>query len=183
MTTTRKNVLVFRELPPDQLARLQAAHDVTLADPRLPGQVPTFLAALPQLGARATHVSLDRLLREADVVAATLPLTDATRGLMGPEQFAAMKAGSIFVNGSRGAIVQEEALLAELDAGHLRAAGLDVFAVEPLPQDSPLRLHPRVTALPHVGSATHETRYAMARLATSNLLQALAGQRPAAVVE
>ena len=102
---------------------------------------------------------------------------------MGPEQFAAMKAGSIFVNGSRGAIVQEEALLAALDAGHLRAAGLDVFAVEPLPQDSPLRLHPRVTALPHVGSATHETRYAMARLATSNLLQALAGQRPAAVVE
>ena len=68
-------------------------------------------------------------------------------------------------------------------AGHLRAAGLDVFAVEPLPLDSsPLRNHPRVTALPHIGSATHETRRAMAVLATSNLLQALAGERPAASV-
>ena len=93
-----------------------------------------------------------------------------------------MRPGAIFVNGSRGAIVQEDALLAALDSGHLRAAGLDVFAVEPLPLDSPLRTHPRVTALPHIGSATHETRYAMAQLATNNLLQALAGERPAAVV-
>jgi len=62
----------------------------------------------------------------------------------------------------------------------LRAAGLDVFATEPLPLDSPLRRHPKVTALPHIGSATHETRYAMARLATDNLLQALAGQVPGA---
>ena len=72
-------------------------------------------------------------------------------------------------------------MLAALDQGTLRAAGLDVFATEPLPADSPLRLHPRVTALPHAGSATHETRQAMAELATSNLLQALAGERPAAV--
>ena len=92
-----------------------------------------------------------------------------------------MKPGAILVNGSRGPIVDEEALLAALDSGQLRAAGLDVFAVEPLPLDSPLRRHPRVTALPHIGSATHETRHAMAMLATSNLLQALAGERPAAV--
>jgi gluconate 2-dehydrogenase len=63
----------------------------------------------------------------------------------------------------------------------LRAAGLDVFATEPLPMNSPLRLHPKVTVLPHIGSATFETRHAMAVLATSNLLQALAGERPAAV--
>ena len=63
----------------------------------------------------------------------------------------------------------------------MRAAGLDVFATEPLPLDSPLRTHPKVTALPHIGSATIETRHAMAVLATTNLLQALAGQRPAAV--
>jgi phosphogluconate 2-dehydrogenase len=75
-------------------------------------------------------------------------------------------------------VVDEAALLASLDRGHLRAAGLDVFAVEPLPLDSPLRRHPRVTAVPHIGSATHETRHAMAELATSNLLQALAGERP-----
>jgi gluconate 2-dehydrogenase len=91
-----------------------------------------------------------------------------------------MKPGAIFVNGARGAIVQEDALLAALDQGTLRAAGLDVFATEPLPPDSPLRLHPRVTALPHIGSATHETRQAMAELATTSLLQALAGERPAA---
>ena len=57
-----------------------------------------------------------------------------------------------------------------------------MFATEPLPQDSPLRTHPKVTALPHIGSATHETRHAMATMATTQLLQALAGERPEAVV-
>ena len=136
---------------------------------------------LPELAGRAQQVTLERLLAEADIVACTLPLTEATRGFMGPAQFAAMKPGAIFVNGGRGATVQEGALLAALDSGHLRAAGLDVFATEPLPADSPLRTHPRVTALPHIGSATHETRHAMARLATTSLLQALAGQRPATI--
>ncbi|HMC16963.1 MAG TPA: D-glycerate dehydrogenase [Albitalea sp.] len=317
----RKNVLVFRELPPDQLARLQAAHEVRVANPRVPAEAEAFFAALPavhgligssyriddvvlaqapnlevissisvgidnydlpalrrrgvmlchtpgvltettadtifalvmaasrrlvelalhvregqwtrnidesmygwdvhgktlgilgygrigqalarraalgfgmpvlyhnpstidlpELGTRARHVSFEQLLREADIVAATLPLTEETRGLMGAAQFAAMKPGAIFVNGSRGGIVQEDALLAALDSGHLRAAGLDVFAVEPLPEDSLLRRHARVTALPHIGSATHETRHAMAELATTNLLQGLAGERPAFVV-
>ena len=123
----------------------------------------------------------DELLERADIVAVVLPLTDATRGLMGPREFALMKPGAIFVNGARGAIVQEPALLDALEAGTLRAAGLDVFATEPLPLDSPLRTHPRVTCLPHIGSATHETRQAMAGLATTNLLQALAGQQPLAV--
>lgn len=134
---------------------------------------------LPALAGHTTRVTLAEALARADIVAMTLPLTDATRGLMGPQEFAAMKPGAIFVNGARGQIVQEPALLAALDSGHLRAAGLDVFATEPLPQDSPLRNHPRVTALPHIGSATHETRRAMAELATRSLLQALAGERPA----
>jgi gluconate 2-dehydrogenase len=73
-------------------------------------------------------------------------------------------------------------LIAALASGHLRAAGLDVFAIEPLPLASPLRTPPKVTALPHIGSATHETRQAMAELATSNLLQGLAGERPACAV-
>ncbi|MCW5663438.1 MAG: D-glycerate dehydrogenase [Piscinibacter sp.] len=319
---TRKNVLVFRELPADQLARLQAAHDVTVANPRVPAQRDAFFAALPQaqgligssfrideavlahaprlevvssisvgvdnydlaalkqrgivlcntpgvltettadtifalvmatsrrlvelalhvregrwtrnidetlfgwdvhgktlgilgfgrigqavarraalgfgmpvlyhnpfavdlpeLGGRARLAPLEALLGEADIVVSTLPLTDETRGLMDTRRFAAMKPGAIFVNGSRGGIVNEADLLAALDSGHLRAAGLDVFAVEPLPPDSPLRTHPQVMALPHIGSATHETRHAMAVLATSNLLQALGGERPAATVE
>jgi gluconate 2-dehydrogenase len=65
----------------------------------------------------------------------------------------------------------------------VRAAGLDVFATEPLPLDSPLRTHPRVTCLPHIGSATHETRHAMAVLAVDNLLEALAGDVPEAVYQ
>ena len=135
---------------------------------------------VPGLAGRALHTPLDELLAGCDIVAATLPLTDATRGLMGPREFGLMKPGAIFVNGGRGGTVQEAALLQALENGPLRAAGLDVFATEPLPPDSPLRRHPRVTALPHIGSATHETRHAMAQLATSNLLQALAGERPAA---
>jgi gluconate 2-dehydrogenase len=97
--------------------------------------------------------------------------------------FGRMKPGAIFINGGRGATVQEAALLEALDRGTLRAAGLDVFATEPLPMDSPLRTHPRVTPLPHIGSATHETRHAMAELATTNLLKALAGERPPAVYD
>ena len=135
----------------------------------------------PALTGKAVHTPLDILLERADIVVATLPLSDETRGFMDAQKFAQMKPGAIFINGGRGATVQEDALLQALDNGHLRAAGLDVFATEPLPMDSPLRTHPRVTALPHIGSATFETRYAMAVLATTNLLQALAGQRPEAV--
>lgn len=135
---------------------------------------------VPGLEAWARHGSLDEVLASCDIVALTLPLSDETRGLMGAREFALMKPGAIFVNGARGAIVQEDALMAALDSGHLRAAGLDVFATEPLPLDSPLRSHPKVTPLPHIGSATHETRYRMAELAVSNLLAALAGQTPPA---
>lgn len=322
--TARKKVLVFRELPPDQLARLQAQHDVTVANPRRPGQAAAFHAALasaegmigssypidaallaqapqlkvvssvsvgvdnyalsalaargillchtpgvltettadtifslimassrrlvelanlvreghwtrnigeelfgwdvhgktlgilgfgrigqavarraalgfgmpvlyhnrhpvdlarelPELLGKVMHATLDEVLARADIVAVVLPLSAETRGLIGGREFGLMKPGAIFINGARGAIVQEDALLHALDHGSLRAAGLDVFATEPLPMDSPLRRHPKVTALPHIGSATFETRHAMAVLATSNLLQALAGERPVAV--
>lgn len=137
---------------------------------------------LADLAGKATQVPLDTLLAQADFVVLTVPLTPDTRGLMNAQRLAAMKPGAILVNGARGPVVDEAALLAALDSGHLRAAGLDVFATEPLPLDSPLRTHPKVTPLPHVGSATQETRHAMAALATTNLLQALAGERPACVV-
>ena len=70
-------------------------------------------------------------------------------------------------------------MLHALDTDQIRAAGLDVFATEPLPIDSPLRTHAKVLALPHIGSATHETRHAMAEMATTNVLQVLAGEKPA----
>ena len=136
---------------------------------------------VPALAGRACHAPLGEVLQRADIVAVTLPLTAATRGLMDARAFASMKPGAIFVNGARGTIVDEQALLDALDHGSLRAAALDVFATEPLPLASPLRRHPKVTCLPHIGSATHETRLAMAELATTNLLAALAGAPPPAV--
>jgi phosphogluconate 2-dehydrogenase len=321
----RKNIVVFRELPPEQLARLQAQHDVTVANPRVPEQMDAFYAALahaqgmigssyqvdeallaraphlkvissvsvgvdnyalpalalrgillchtpgvltettadtifalimassrrvvelanhvregrwtrnigeeffgwdvhgktlgilgfgrigqalakraalgfgmpvlyhsrrpvdlasemPELVGKATHTPMNTLLQCADIVATVLPLSDETRGMMGAREFGLMKPGAIFINGARGAIVQEPALLQALNHGTLRAAGLDVFATEPLPLDSPLRTHPKVTALPHIGSASHETRQAMAEMATTNLLLALAGCDPLAWV-
>lgn len=138
-----------------------------------------------QLGALAPlvrHATRAEVLAQSDFVVSMLPLTDDTRASMDAAAFAAMKQGAIFINGSRGGIVDEAALLAALDSGRLRAAGLDVFQVEPLPLDSPLRTHPQVVPLPHVGSATHETRHAMARLATDNLLAVLDGRLPAGCV-
>ncbi len=321
MTSTRHQILVFRELPDDQLARLQAAHDVTVANPRVAAQRDAFFAALPQaqaligssypitdalldeapqlrvissisvgvdnyplaalrergialchtpgvltettadtifallmatsrripelamyvrsgqwqrnigedlfgwdvhgktlgilgmgrigmalarraalgfgmrvlynnrsvvpdseLGALAGqvhYVARDALLREADFVVSVVPSTPETKHLLGAEAFALMKPSAIVINGSRGAIVDEAALLHALDTDQIRAAGLDVFATEPLPVESPLRTHAKVVALPHIGSATHETRHAMAEMATSNLLQVLAGEQPA----
>jgi phosphogluconate 2-dehydrogenase len=142
---------------------------------------PVDLAAqAPELQGRAIHTPLNDLLARSDIVLAMLPLTDATRGMIDADFFARMKPGASFINGGRGATVNEAALLHALDHGTLRAAGLDVFAKEPLPTDSLLRTHPRVTPLPHIGSATHETRHAMAELATTNLLQVLAGEKPTA---
>ncbi|MDD5336409.1 MAG: D-glycerate dehydrogenase [Rhodoferax sp.] len=146
-------------------------------------QVVDVAKDLPALLGKVSAASFDEVLQRADIVAVVLPLSPQTRGLIGAREFALMKPGAIFINGARGAIVQEQALLQALDHGTLRAAGLDVFATEPLPLDSPLRTHPKVTALPHIGSATLETRHAMAELATSNLLYALAGQRPPAVFD
>ena len=120
-------------------------------------------------------------LEQSEILVNFLPLTEQTRRILNAERLAWLPRGACIINLARGGHVDEAALLAALDAGRLRAAGLDVFATEPLPLDSPLRGHPKVTALPHIGSATHETRYAMAALATTNLLQALAGETPAAV--
>ena len=134
-----------------------------------------------ELTGRIALASLDELLARADIVAITVPLTSETRRLINAQRLAVMKQGAILINGSRGAVVDESALVHALDTGHLRAAGLDVFSVEPLPIDHPLRNHPKVTALPHIGSATYETRRAMAEMATTNLLLAMLGKEPIGV--
>lgn len=130
----------------------------------------------------ARYRSLPELLQQADFVCLTLPLTAETQGLIGAEQFAQMRPETIFINISRGKVVDEAALIDALRTGRIRAAGLDVFDREPLDQDSPLLQLNNVVATPHIGSATHETREAMARCAVDNLLAALAGERPANLV-
>lgn len=113
----------------------------------------------------ASYRPLDALLEESDFVCLTLPLTAATEGLIGAAQFARMRPQAIFINISRGRVVDEAALIEALAQRRIRAAGLDVFEREPLSPDSPLLRLPNVVATPHIGSATEETREAMARCA------------------
>lgn len=124
----------------------------------------------------ARRLPLDDLLAQSDFVCVVLPLTSATERLIGAREFALMKPSAIFVNGARGRIVDEAALIEALRNGTIHAAGLDVFEREPLPPDSPLLAMENVVALPHIGSATHETRLAMSRLAVENLVAALDGK-------
>jgi len=97
---------------------------------------------------------LRRLLAESDAVVVTTPETPETRGLIDADALAGMKDGAILVNVARGSVVDEEALVAALDSGGLRGAGLDVFETEPLPADSPLWRMPNVLITPHVSPVT-----------------------------
>jgi glyoxylate reductase len=117
------------------------------------------------------------LLAEADVVSIHAPLLPETRHLFGAEAFAAMKPTAVLVNTARGPIVDESALAAALLSGEIFAAGLDVYEREPEVPEELLEL-PNVTLLPHLGSATVETRTAMGLLAVENLFAGMAGERP-----
>lgn len=130
----------------------------------------------------ARHCGLDELLAQSDFVCVLVPLSAETEHLIGAEQFAQMKPGAFFINVARGKVIDEAALIDALRAGVIKGAGLDVFEREPLPADSGLLSLPNVVALPHIGSATHETRLAMAELAVDNLVDALSGQAPRAMV-
>ncbi|WP_203363129.1 D-glycerate dehydrogenase [Bacillus sp. REN10] len=119
------------------------------------------------LGAR--YCSLDELLQEADFVVCLAPLTEQTKGMFQWEQFQKMKKEAIFINASRGPIINEQALFDALQTGEIAAAGLDVFEKEPIGADHPLLTLPNVVALPHIGSATRETRLAMMETCCDNL--------------
>ena len=130
----------------------------------------------------AEPVSREELLDRADVVTVHVPLDDTTRGLMSAAEFARMKDGAVFVNTSRGPVVDEAALAEALRAGRLRGAYLDVFAAEPLPAESPLRAMHNVLMTPHTGGFTRE---AMARLRDAvqiNVRRVLTGREPLNIV-
>lgn len=129
----------------------------------------------------ARFVDRDTLLRESDFLTLHAPMTRETHHLIGANELKLMKPSAFLINTARGKIIDEEALVAALKAKTIAGAGLDVFEHEP-------HLHPElakldnVVLLPHVGSATGETRLKMATLAAENLLAALAGRRPPNVV-
>ncbi|WP_406440814.1 D-glycerate dehydrogenase [Streptomyces sp. NBC_01613] len=127
----------------------------------------------------STSVDLPTLLAESDVVSLHVPLTPATRHLIGAAELAAMKPTATLISTSRGGVVDEDALLRALRDEVIHSAGLDVFEREPMGAElSPLVGDPRVVTLPHIGSATEATRAAMVDLAVDNILEVLAG-RPA----
>jgi lactate dehydrogenase-like 2-hydroxyacid dehydrogenase len=127
----------------------------------------------------STPVSLPQLLAQSDVVSLHVPLTEATHHLIGPAGLRAMKPTATLVNTSRGAVVDEAALLRALDDGTIHSAGLDVYEREPRGEDvADLLARPGLFALPHIGSASEATRAAMVDLAVDNVLDVLGG-RPA----
>ena len=123
------------------------------------------------------RVSFEELLRRADVVSLHLPLNDETRRLFGRETFLKMKPGSFLLNTARGGLVDEPALIASLESGHLGGAGLDVYENEPAVLPGLLD-NDRVVLMPHAGSATTETRREMARMVVEDVRRVLAGEKP-----
>ncbi len=119
-------------------------------------------------------LSLDQLLASADVVSLHVPLSPATRNLIGEDQIARMKRDAILVNCARGGVVDEVALLSALQGGRLRGVALDVFSVEP-PGDSPLLKLPNVAATPHLGASTLEAQRRAGDEAAAIVIEALAG--------
>ncbi|MGE8080157.1 2-hydroxyacid dehydrogenase [Peribacillus loiseleuriae] len=126
----------------------------------------------------ATYCSMEDLLKQSDFVCVMTPLTPQTEKLIGKREFEFMKKTAIFINCSRGKVVDEGALIHALDSGEIHAAGLDVFEKEPVNLDNPLLSMKNVVALPHIGSATYETRLKMAMLAATNLVAGLQGEIP-----
>ena len=121
--------------------------------------------------------SLEELLHEADFVSVHTPLNESTRHMVNADFLSKMKPNAVFVNTSRGPVVDQVALYEALKSKKIFAAGLDVTDPEPLPLDSPLLTLENCVIVPHIGSASERTRDAMARLAAENLIAGLKGER------
>jgi glyoxylate reductase len=125
----------------------------------------------------ATRGDWSRLLGESDILSLHAPSTPETKGIINSETLSRMKPGAILVNTARGDLIREEALAIALEGGRLGAAGLDVYTEEPTIHPR-LRAAPRTVLLPHIGSATHDTRRKMAAIAVANVQAVLRGQPP-----
>ncbi|MFD1778778.1 2-hydroxyacid dehydrogenase [Fredinandcohnia salidurans] len=130
----------------------------------------------------ASYASFKELIETSDFIVCLTPLTDETRGLFNKEIFMNMKNTAVFINVSRGPVVDEDALYQALVNGEIAAAGLDVFEKEPVDADHPLLTLPNVVALPHIGSSSTETREKMMKLCCENIELVLINQQPKTLV-
>lgn len=124
----------------------------------------------------AEFLPLDDVLSSSDFVLACCALTPQTKHMFNWDLFKKMKKTAIFINTSRGGVVQQDDLYEALISGEISAAGLDVTTPEPLPIDSPLLTLDNCVVLPHIASATYSARSAMSKLAAENILAALKGE-------
>jgi phosphoglycerate dehydrogenase-like enzyme len=127
-------------------------------------------------------VSFDELLERSDIVTVHVPLDSGSAALIGAAELRRMRPGAILCNASRGPIVDEPALIEALESGHLAGAALDVFEVEPLAADSPLRRMENVFLSPHVAGGSVEARSNLLEQTAANVRRALAGEKPVNVV-
>jgi D-3-phosphoglycerate dehydrogenase len=127
-------------------------------------------------------VELDELLRRADYVSISCPLTKESRGMIGAREFALMQPHAFFITTARGFIHDEEALEAALRNKRIAGAGLDVWAKEPPPPEHPLLQFDNVLASPHTAGVTREARENMGRIAAEQVLDALDGKRPPRII-
>jgi D-3-phosphoglycerate dehydrogenase len=129
-----------------------------------------------------SFVSLEQLVRESDFVTLHTFLNEATHHMINAERLAMMKATAYLINTARGPIVDEDALYHALKEKKIAGAAMDVFAMEPLPADSPLLTVDNLYVTPHVAGSTVNSRYASALMAAENVLKVFQGERPAGMV-
>ncbi|MEM3018631.1 MAG: D-glycerate dehydrogenase [Candidatus Bathyarchaeia archaeon] len=130
----------------------------------------------------ASYASLDDLLKASDFLTIHVPLVPETRKMIGERELRLMKRSAYIINMARGGIIDEEALCRALSEGWIAGAGLDVFAREPLPKDSPLIKMKNVVLTPHIGSATVEARRRMALMNATDVVRVLRGEEPINIV-
>jgi phosphoglycerate dehydrogenase-like enzyme len=152
-----------------EIARLGVALNMDVEGIR---RTPTGHEPCPTFG----FDQLDQVLSRADWVAVALPLTDDTVNLFTHERLARMKPGARFINVGRGELVDEPALVSHLQSGHIAGAGLDVFAVEPLPEDSPLWSMPNVIVTPHSSGASPKSALRAEKIFVENFRKYVNGQ-------
>ncbi|MFD0693269.1 2-hydroxyacid dehydrogenase [Paenibacillus sp. GCM10027628] len=130
----------------------------------------------------AQYRTQEQLLRESDFIVVMTPLTAETHHMIRKEHFKLMKRTAIFINASRGQLVDEKAMIEALEERLIQAAALDVFEQEPIDPNNPLLTMKNVVTLPHIGSATAKTRFDMAMMAARNVVAGVTGQIPPNIV-